>query len=611
MCGVIGIVGTQPVAERLIHGLQRLEYRGYDSAGLALVQEEQTASIIRCREVGKVGNLKSTWEGKPVNGNVGIAHIRWATHGLPTRENAHPHQVGQVTLVHNGIIENYEELRHLLTPENHTYESETDTEVVALLISKYVKEGKTPKDAVFQATQLLKGAYALIVMVEGYPNLMIGARRGSPLAVGTQDGEGFLGSDSIALAGLVSKITYLEDGDIAEVENDQVRLFDAAGRPVTRPVHLMAQTSDVIQKAPYPHFMLKEIHEQPHVLRQTLSHYLAESKDRLKADFMPTALPQEISRVTLVACGTSFYAALVAKYWIETLARIPVDIDIASEFRYRQPPLPKDGVAIFISQSGETADTLAAQAYAQSQGQYCLGIVNVPHSSLARAVDHVLMTHAGPEIGVASTKAFMTQLAVLGCVALFLSERQKTLSTEQMATYCHELAALPVTLEQLLSAAPQCQLIAQSLVEAKDVLYLGRGTSYAIALEGALKLKEITYIHAEGYAAGEMKHGPIALIDAHVPIIAIAPFDGLYEKTISNIQEAAARQGQVYLITDSMGRDKYKGALKGSVEIPSSSLLTSPFLATIPVQLLAYYTAVQKGTDVDQPRNLAKSVTVE
>lgn len=608
MCGVIGIVGTEPVAERLLKGLQRLEYRGYDSAGLAIRQDTE---IIRCREVGKVTNLQSMWQMKPVNGNSGIAHIRWATHGLPTVHNAHPHQVGPVTLVHNGIIENYEELRELLASENHTYESETDTEVAALLIAKYVRQGKSPKDAVLEATKLIKGAYALIVMVDGYPNVLIGARKGSPLAVGVQDDEGFIGSDSIALAGLVSRITYLEDGDVVEVQGPQVQIYDAAGHAVMRMVHPMGQAMDVIQKAPYPHFMLKEIHEQPQVLRQTLSHYLSETKDHLRADFLPETALNHLTRVTLVACGTSFYAALVAKYWIETMARLPVDIDIASEFRYRQPPLAPKGLAIFISQSGETADTLAAQAYAKSQGQYCVGIVNVPHSSLARAVDHVLMTHAGPEIGVASTKAFMTQLGVLACLALFLGQRQGTLTAEGIATYCHEMAALPVLLEQMLSMAPQCQDLAQVLVEAKDVLYLGRGTSYAIAMEGALKLKEITYIHAEGYAAGEMKHGPIALIDSHVPIIAIAPHDGLYEKTISNIQEAAARQGQVFLITDATGRAKYKGALKGAIEIPGSSVLTSPFLATIPVQLLAYYTAVAKGTDVDQPRNLAKSVTVE
>jgi glucosamine--fructose-6-phosphate aminotransferase (isomerizing) len=590
-----------------MEGLKRLEYRGYDSAGIVVVNDK---GFERCRRPGKLFNLEAALKESPMDGRSGIGHIRWATHGAPTEENAHPHIVDGVAIVHNGIIENHQHLRQNLLAEGCTFSSETDSEVVAHLIAQGIRQGKSPQDAAFDAFAQLEGAYALAVLFADYPDILIGTRNNAPLAVGIAGNEVFLGSDALTLSQLAKKIAYLEDGDVVIMTPGEAVFYNNLRVKVSRQSQPHNINFESTHKGPYAHFMLKEIYEQPEVLQKTLAQYLSPQKDQVVMPSFQVDL-SAVSKVTIVACGTSYYAGLVAKYWLEQLAQVPTEVDIASEFRYRTPPLPENGVAIFISQSGETADTLAAHAYAKSQGQYCIGILNVPQSSLARVVDMPLLTQAGPEIGVASTKAFTTQLSVLACLTLAFAQAKGTLSAQQMADHCHALNTLPNLLEKTLAQAKSCLKIGQALAKAKDVLYLGRGTSYAIALEGALKLKEITYIHAEGYASGEMKHGPIALIDDAVPVIVIAPSDALYEKTLSNLQEAAARQAQVVLISDAAGQKGYTGQTLARLEIPTTSPLVSPMVYTIPVQLLAYYTAVTKGTDIDQPRNLAKSVTVE
>jgi len=607
MCGIVGILGVKPTANRLLDSLKRLEYRGYDSAGLVVVNEN---GFQRCRRLGKVNNLEGALKENPIDGFVGIAHTRWATHGKPSEENAHPHIVEGVAIIHNGIIENHQQLRQQLLSDGCEFQSETDSEVVAHLIAQGLRQGQSPQQAVFSTFQQLEGAYAIAVLFEQFPNLMIGFRQGAPLAVGENDNEVFLGSDALALNQLADKITYLEDQDLVVLTPGKAEFYNKDQKKVTRRSQPNNFTFETAQKGPYPHYMLKEIFEQPEAVRKTLSAYLTPNKDALKIENLKCDL-KSVSKITIVACGTSYYAGLVAKYWLEQIARIPVEVDIASEFRYRTPPLPEKGMAVFISQSGETADTLAAHTYAKAQGQYCIGIVNMDNSTLARSVDTTLLTQAGLEVGVASTKAFTTQLTALACLSLAFAQARGVLSQDQIKEHCKALNALPNLLEVALSKANICQTIAQSLTKAKDVLYLGRGTSYAIALEGALKLKEITYIHAEGYASGEMKHGPIALIDDTVPVIVIAPHDHLYDKTISNLQEATARKGQIILISDAEGHNEYTGPTLGRIEVPATSIFVSPIVSVIPVQLLAYYTAVIKGTDVDQPRNLAKSVTVE
>ncbi|ARN85449.1 glutamine--fructose-6-phosphate transaminase (isomerizing) [Candidatus Nucleicultrix amoebiphila] len=606
MCGIVGIISSTSVVDRLVQGIKRLEYRGYDSTGIATFSH---GDLHVRRTPGKIINLEKRLETSPLKGMIGIAHTRWATHGLPNETNAHPHQSDTVALVHNGIIENHDELRRELMQQGVVFNSETDTEVIVHLITYYLQSDTKPLQAVQKALQRLKGAYAIAVLFKDTPDLLIGARHGSPLAIGYGDNEMFLGSDAIALSGLAQEISYLEEGDLAVLSLTSAQIYDVQGTPVKRPIEPAPKGED-LNKGSFEHFMAKEIFEQPDVVRQTLSHYLNVSESHFYFPPLPFHW-QDVPKITIVACGTAYYTGVVAKYWFEKVARIPVEVDIASEFRYRMPPLPKNGVALFISQSGETADTLAAFHYAKSQGQHCIGIVNVPKSSLARLVDVCLLTHAGVEIGVASTKAFTTQLTVLSVLALAAAEQRKVITSEEVKDYCAELARLPNTLEKALTLKDEVKSITQDLKHASNALYLGRGTSYAIALEGALKLKEISYIHAEAYAAGEIKHGPIALIDEAMPIIIIAPHDDLFEKTLSNVHEVHARQGRIIFLSDPKGQKAF--TLKDTVRVtlPEICSYLSPILYTIPIQLLAYYTAVARGTDVDQPRNLAKSVTVE
>jgi len=609
MCGIVGILGKAGtnVSDALITSLKRLEYRGYDSAGIALLSQ---GAFYRHRAPGKLENLETLQTKNPLPGHCGIAHTRWATHGIPNEANAHPHMTERVALVHNGIIENHEEFRPAFASSDIQFQSATDTEVVLHLIDQALISGFEPVEAVRTTLEKLKGAYAFAFLFREYPDLMIGVRHGPPLAVGYGQGEMYLGSDATALAPLTKRLSYLEDGDMAVLTPHSVKIFNLAGTLVQRPIREHSLAQHLADKGNFSHFMAKEIHEQPQVIRQTLENYLNADKSGLQHPPLPFNW-QDISRITIVACGTAYYAGLVAKYWFESIARLPVEIDIASEFRYRTPPLIKGDLAIFISQSGETADTLAAQAYAKTQEQHCLAVVNVPESSLARAVDCVFMTHAGTEIGVASTKAFTTQLSVLAVLAIAAAQARQTISQNDYQHRCMALAQIPALIDEVLLCEHKCREIAYQLSKARDILYLGRGTSYAIAMEGALKLKEISYIHAEGYAAGELKHGPIALIDDTVPVIAIAPSDALFEKTASNIQEVAARKGRVILISDAEGHEKFPHPDFVRLTLPATSPLLSPILYALPVQMLAYHTAVIKGTDVDQPRNLAKSVTVE
>jgi glucosamine--fructose-6-phosphate aminotransferase (isomerizing) len=607
MCGIVGYIGNKDASPLLVEGLKRLEYRGYDSAGIATLNNTK---IDRCRAEGKIVNLEKTLSQSPVHGSVGIGHTRWATHGIPNETNAHPHATQKVAVVHNGIIENFQELRSDLMDKGYHPVSETDSEVVPLLITYYLDQGADPKSAVSQTLKRLEGAFALGILFAGEEDLLIGARRGSPLAVGFGDGEMYLGSDAMALAHLTKQIAYLDEGDWVILHRNTTVFLDENDIEVTREIKESAMSGALIGKGDHRHYMLKEIYEQPQVIGDTLSTFFNPTAQTISMPDFPFDL-KKISRLTIVACGTSFYAGLVAKYWIEQYARIGVDIDVASEFRYREAPMQEGGLALFISQSGETADTLAALRYAKSQGQAILSIVNVPESSMERESDAVLLTHAGPEIGVASTKAFTTQLTVLACFAISFAKAKGVMDRTCESRLCRAIAEVPSRVAEVLNHDKALRDIAQKVAEARDVLYLGRGASFPIAMEGALKLKEISYIHAEGYAAGEMKHGPIALIDENVPIIVIAPMDNNFEKTASNTQESVARGGKVIFMANKEGIAKMKDHCVATVTMPDVDPFVAPILYSIPVQLLAYHVAVHKGTDVDQPRNLAKSVTVE
>jgi len=607
MCGIVGIVGKEDVAERLYDGLKRLEYRGYDSAGIAT---DVDGRIERRRASGKLVNLGKELASNPLPGTTGIAHTRWATHGGPTTNNAHPHATGEVALVHNGIIENFKALRDELIARGRKFESETDTEVVAHLVSEKVEAGMAPAEAVAEVLPRLHGAFALAILFRQHPDLLVGARLGSPLVVGYGEGETYLGSDALALAPLTQRIAYLEEGDWVVITRDGAQIFDKDNNPVERAITISGVTGDLVSKGNHRHYMLKEIYEQPIVVAQTLRSYLQRMEEQVTLP-IPDFDLSAIKRVTIVACGTSFYAGMVAKYWFEQFARVPVDLDVASEFRYRAPVMEEGGLMIVISQSGETADTLAALRHARSEGQKIAAVVNVPTSSMAREADLLLPTHAGPEIGVASTKAFTCQLAVLAALAANLAKAKGRLSEAEEKALVKHLAEAPAALNGALAYDEAIQAMAGVVAAARDVLYLGRGTDYPLALEGALKLKEISYIHAEGYAAGEMKHGPIALIDDAVPVIVIAPSGPLFEKTVSNMQEVQARGGKVILISDYDGIEAAGEGTVATITMPKVHPLIAPLVYAVPVQLLAYHVAVAKGTDVDQPRNLAKSVTVE
>ncbi|APL93549.1 glucosamine--fructose-6-phosphate aminotransferase [Sphingomonas sp. BHC-A] len=607
MCGIIGIIGKGDVAERLVEGLKRLEYRGYDSAGVATVHDGR---IDRRRAEGKLANLVKELEAAPLPGTTGIAHTRWATHGAPTTSNAHPHATKEVALVHNGIIENFKPLREELTARGRVFDSQTDTEVVAHLVSELVEQGASPKDAVAQVLPRLHGAFALAILFRSHPEILIGARLGSPLVVGYGEGETYLGSDALALAPLTQRIAYLEEGDWVVITRDGAEIFDKDNNPVERPVTISGVTGELISKGNHRHYMLKEIYEQPVVVAQTLRSYLRRMEDQVSLP-IPDFDLGSIRRVTIVACGTSYYAGMVAKYWFEQFARVPVDIDVASEFRYRAPVMEEGGLMIVISQSGETADTLAALRHARAEGQKIAAVVNVPTSTMAREADLLLPTNAGPEIGVASTKAFTCQLAVLAAFAANLARAKGRLDAKAEKELVRHLSEAPAALNGALAYDESIEGMAHLIAGARDVLYLGRGPDYPLALEGALKLKEISYIHAEGYAAGEMKHGPIALIDDKVPVIVLAPSGPLFEKTVSNMQEVQARGGKVVLISDYDGVQAAGEGCMATITMPKVHPLIAPMVYAVPVQLLAYHVAVAKGTDVDQPRNLAKSVTVE
>jgi glucosamine--fructose-6-phosphate aminotransferase (isomerizing) len=607
MCGIVGILGHQPAAPLLLDALKRLEYRGYDSAGMATLVDGR---IERRRAEGKLANLERVLQEEPLPGVAGIGHTRWATHGAPTRDNAHPHQAGGVAVVHNGIIENFQALRDELIDLGHEFETDTDTEVIPQLVSHYLGQGVGPVAAAAAALKRLEGAFALAILFAGHADLLIGARRGSPLAVGHGSGEMYLGSDALALAPLTDRIQYLEEGDWAVLNLRDAAVYDANGQPVTREIKQTALSGALIGKGNYRHFMHKEIHEQPAVIGDTLRTFASAVDHSINLPELPVDLAI-LPRLTMVACGTAYYACMVAKYWFEQLAGLPVDLDIGSEFRYRDPPLVPGSAALFVSQSGETADTLAAMRHVKSHGLATIGLVNVPESTLAREVACQLRTLAGPEIGVASTKAFTTQLATLACLAVGAARARGRLSAERERALTQALDEVPARAAEVLLQDARYERIAHDLVPARDVLYIGRGTGFAIALEGALKLKEISYIHAEGYAAGELKHGPIALIDEGVPVIVVAPPDHLYDKTASNLQEVVARSGKVILLSDSHGCAQLADYVHTAVALPTVDPFVAPLLYAIPVQLLAYHTAVLKGTDVDQPRNLAKSVTVE
>ncbi|RWN20268.1 MAG: glutamine--fructose-6-phosphate transaminase (isomerizing) [Mesorhizobium sp.] len=607
MCGIVGIVGHSQVAPLIVDALKRLEYRGYDSAGVATIEHGQLA---RRRAEGKLINLERRLKDEPLDGTIGIGHTRWATHGVPNETNAHPHFSDGVAIVHNGIIENFAELREELIRDGYSFSSQTDTEVVAHLVARELAKGLKPVEAAHQALKRLEGAFALAIMFKGDEDLIVGARNGPPLAVGHGDGEMFLGSDAIALAPFTNSITYLEDGDWAVVRRDGVAIFDIDGTKVDRKRQQSLSTSFMVDKGNRRHFMEKEIHEQPEVISHTLANYL----DFVGGVSKPLDLPfnfAEINRLAISACGTAYLAGLIGKYWFERYARLPVDIDVASEFRYREMPLSKNDAAFFISQSGETADTLASLRYCRKAGMKIGAIVNVRESTMARESDVVLPTLAGPEIGVASTKAFTCQLSVLASLAVRAGVARGTISKEQEKTLVRALSEAPRYANQVLKLEEQIERIARELSRYKDVLYLGRDTNFPLAMEGALKLKEISYIHAEGYAAGELKHGPIALIDENMPVIVIAPHDHIFEKTVSNMQEVAARGGKIILITDSKGAALTSVKTMETIVLPDVPEIISPIIYALPIQMLAYFTAVFMGTDVDQPRNLAKSVTVE
>ena len=608
MCGIVGILGRGPVAEQLVDSLKRLEYRGYDSAGVATLEGKH---LERRRAEGKLKNLEARLQAEPLAGHTGIGHTRWATHGRPTENNAHPHATDRVAVVHNGIIENFRELREVLQNKGTVFKTETDTEIVLHLVDDFLKQGFKPAEAVKATLSQLRGAFALGFIFAGDDNLMIGARNGPPLAIGYGEGEMYLGSDAIALGPFTDTVAYLEDGDWVVLTRTSAVIYDKNNAAVRRDAIKHTGATSLVDKANYRHFMAKEIHEQPEVVGHTLARYVDMATERVA---LPVKLPfdfKDIRRISIVACGTASYAGYVAKYWFERLSRVPVEVDVASEFRYREAPLRNGDLAIFISQSGETADTLAALRYAKGEGVHTLSVVNVASSTIARESEAVLPTLAGPEIGVASTKAFTCQLMVLAAIAVAAGKARGELSDVDETRLVHGLVEIPRLMAAALTIEPQIEKLARDIAKSKDVLYLGRGTSYPLALEGALKLKEISYIHAEGYAAGELKHGPIALIDENMPVVVIAPFDRVFEKTVSNMQEVAARGGNIILMTDA------KGAAEATVEslvtivLPDMAATFTPMVYAIPVQLLAYHTAVIMGTDVDQPRNLAKSVTVE
>lgn len=607
MCGIIGIISGDDVAERLVDGLRRLEYRGYDSAGVATVYD---GAIERRRAEGKLNNLAKELIAEPLPGTVGIAHTRWATHGAPTTSNAHPHATQEVALVHNGIIENFKPLRAELLARGRHFDSETDTEVVAHLISELVEQGVHPREAVARVLPRLHGAFALAILFRSYPDLVIGARLGSPLVVGHGEGETYLGSDALALAPLTQRIAYLEEGDWCVITRAGAEIFDRDNNPVERPVTISGVSGAMIDKGNHRHFMQKEIYEQPVVVAQTLKSYLRPLEEKVALPDMAFDL-SSVERVAIIACGTASYVGMIGKYWIEKFARLPVEVDVASEFRYRDPVLLPGTLGIVVSQSGETADTLAALRHMKQHGVMTAGIINVPTSSMAREVDLLLPTHAGPEIGVASTKAFTCQLAVMAALAVNLARAKGRLDADEEREIVRHLVESPAAINAALQHDAEIEEMAHTIAGARDVLYLGRGPDYPLALEGALKLKEISYIHAEGYASGEMKHGPIALIDDSVPLIVIAPSGPLFDKTVSNMQEAQARGAQVVLISDSEGLAQAGEDAVATIEMPKVHPLIAPIVYAIPVQLLAYHVAVAKGTDVDQPRNLAKSVTVE
>ncbi len=608
MCGIVGILGREPVAGQLVDALKRLEYRGYDSAGIATVENGR---LERRRAEGKLRNLQDRLGREPLSGLAGIGHTRWATHGKPTENNAHPHATERLAVVHNGIIENFRELRAQLEKQGARFGTETDTEVVAHLVTEEMKKGKSPVEAVRAALPRLRGAFALAFIFAGEDDLMIGARKGSPLAIGHGTEEMYIGSDALALAPFTDTISYLEEGDWAIMRRGSVEIFDIDDKPVKRQQIKTTGSAFLIDKGNHRHFMAKEIHEQPEVVAHTLSHYLDMANERVA---LPATLPfdfKALERVSISACGTAYYAGLVGKYWFERYARLPVEIDVASEFRYREAPLREGDLTIVVSQSGETADTLASLRYAKEQGQHVLGVVNVQSSTIARESSVIMPTLAGPEIGVASTKAFTCQLAVLACLAIAAGRARGTLSEADERKLVHALIEVPRHMNEALKLEGEIELLARDISKSRDVLYLGRGTSYPLALEGALKLKEISYIHAEGYAAGELKHGPIALIDEAMPVIVTAPHDLVFEKTVSNMQEVAARGGRIILLSDARGAAE--AAMPGvtTITLPDVPNSVTPLVYALPVQLLAYYAAVALGTDIDQPRNLAKSVTVE
>ncbi len=607
MCGIIGIIAKRPVAGELVAGLRRLEYRGYDSAGIATVTEGR---IERRRAEGKLANLAAKLAREPVPGTIGIGHTRWATHGQPSEENAHPIATDRVAVVHNGIIENFQALKRELAGLGYAFRTQTDTEAVALLASHHLAQGLAPAQAVARTLARLEGAFALVFLFAGEHDLLVCARRGSPLAIGYGDGERFVGSDALALAPLTRRIAYLDEGDWAVVTSREVAIYDAGNAKVERKIYETALSGALIGKGNYRHFMQKEIFEQPAVIGDTLRALINPASRSVTLPELPFAL-SDIGKITTLACGTAHHAGMIAKYWLERIARIPVEADIASEFRYRAPAMPQDGAALVISQSGETADTLAALRYCRAAGQKIIAVVNQPESTIAREADVVLPTLAGPEIGVASTKAFTTQLAVLAALTVALARARGTLDADGEAALAGQLAEIPSRASEVLHHDERLQQIAGEIALARDVLYLGRGTAFPLALEGALKLKEISYIHAEGYAAGEMKHGPIALIDDNVPVIVLAPPDDLFEKTLSNVEEVMARGGRVVMISDAAGVARLDGRAACGIAVPRCAPFVAPLLYAIPIQLLAYHVAVLKGTDVDQPRNLAKSVTVE
>ncbi|MDO1583637.1 glutamine--fructose-6-phosphate transaminase (isomerizing) [Rhizobium oryzicola] len=608
MCGIVGIVGKEPVAERLVDALRRLEYRGYDSAGVATIHD---GVMERRRAEGKLVNLERKLGGEPLPGTTGIAHTRWATHGVPNETNAHPHFVEGVAVVHNGIIENFSELRDELVAEGAVFESQTDTEVVAHLLAKYTREGLGHRDAMLAMLNRVTGAYALVVMFQDDPDTILSARFGPPLAIGHGKGEMFLGSDAIALAPFTNQITYLVDGDCAIMTSKGVEIIDYAGKPVSRPKQISQAAAFLVDKGNHRHFMEKEIYEQPEIISHALGYYVDFATQTIKANGSTIDFAT-VSSLAISACGTAFLSGLVGKYWFERYARLPVEIDVASEFRYREMPLLPTQAALFISQSGETADTLASLRYCKENGLKIGAVVNVKESTIAREADTIYPILAGPEIGVASTKAFTCQLAVLAALSIKAGRQRGTIDAAQERELVHHLIEMPRVMSRVLNLIqPQIEALSRDLSKYKDVLYLGRGTSYPLALEGALKLKEISYIHAEGYAAGELKHGPIALIDENMPVIVIAPYDRFYEKTVSNMQEVAARGGKIIFITDEKGAAASKLPTMATIVLPDVDEVIAPMIFSLPIQLLAYHTAVFMGTDVDQPRNLAKSVTVE